>query len=647
MEQSSISTNVTIDFNKKPTETKRTYKPRTPNIPMPAPAVKKPEHLKVEPDFIPKAGEIPVKVWFLWWLEQVGENMTFLEYKDEILVVDAGLVFPGGDVFGIDYIIPDISYLKLRRDKIKWIIITHGHLDHIGALKHVLPALGYPMIYASNLTIHMIKKIFEEAKLLKNLKYKVINPETDILKFWAFTVESFRVNHNVPESLWFAIHTPKWLVVTPGDYKIDFSPAVDKPADMAKIARIGQEWVKLMLGESTNAQKPGRTPSERVIGQNIDATIKNASNRLIIATFASNIGRVIQIIESAAKYDKVVFVSGRSMVNNIEIVKQLWYINVPQWFVRKVSEEINTLPDHRVVVLCTWAQGEEFAALTRISRNEDKYVHLKPGDQILMSATPIPGNEKAVMSMMNDFVRHGIEVITNSNLDIHASGHAYQEDIKIMTALIKPEYVVPIHGEPIQRNANKQVVMEMWIPSKNIFLIDNGAVIEMYDDGVKVSDKRMKLDTVMIDWLGMWHLSGEYVIKARQIMAEDGVLSLIFKIDTKSRELVGNVQIESRWFVYSSEVQKVHTDIVEFVKKRYYNHLKQTTDVKMILKMIKDELGSFIEKNIGRVPMLMPMFVYINRDAVKDESKLDAMSADEAIIGMTIEEQGEDTKMDE
>ena len=189
--------------------------------------------------------------------------------------------------------------------------------------------------------------------------------------------------------------------------------------------------------------------------------------------------------------------------------------------------------------------------------------------------------------------------------------------------------------------------MEMWIPSKNIFLIDNGAVIEMYDDGVKVSDKRMKLDTVMIDWLGMWHLSGEYVIKARQIMAEDGVLSLIFKIDTKSRELVGNVQIESRWFVYSSEVQKVHTDIVEFVKKRYYNHLKQTTDVKMILKMIKDELGSFIEKNIGRVPMLMPMFVYINRDAVKDESKLDAMSADEAIIGMTIEEQGEDTKMDE
>lgn len=502
------------------------------------------------------------------------------------------------------------------------------------------------MIYASNLTIHMIKKIFEEAKLLKNLKYKVINPDTDILKFGAFTVESFRVNHNVPESLGFAIHTPKGLVVTPGDYKIDFSPAVDKPADMAKIARIGQEGVKLMLSESTNAIKPGRTPSESIIGQNLDASIKNAKGRLIIATFASNIGRVIQIIESAAKYNKVVFVSGRSMVNNIEIVKQLGYINVPHGFVRKVSEEINNMPDERVVVLCTGAQGEEFAALTRISRNEDKHIHLKPGDQILMSATPIPGNEKAVISMMNDFVRHNIDVVTNANLDIHASGHAYQEDIKIMTALLKPEYVVPIHGEPIQRNANKHVNMEIGIPKDNIFLIDNGAVLEMYDDGVKVSDRKLKLDTVMIDGLGMGHLSGEYVIKARKIMAEDGVLSLIFKVDTKTKELVGNVQIESRGFVYSSEVQKVHTDIVEHVKKRYYTHLKQTSDVKMILKMIKDELSMFIEKSIGRVPMLMPMFVYINRDALKDEAKFDGMTQDEAIVGMTIEEQGSDNDME-
>ena len=535
----------------------------------------------------------------------------------------------------------------MRKDKIRGILVTHGHLDHIGALKHVLPALGYPMMYATNLTVRMVQKQFEEAKILKNLRYKVINPDLDILKLGCFTIESFRVNHNIPESLGFSIHTPKGLVVTPGDYKIDFTPAIDKPADMAKIARIGQEGVRLMLGESTNAMKPGRTLSEMVIGQNLDGIIKHAKGRLIIATFASNVGRLIQIIESAAKYNKIVFASGRSMVNIIEIVKQLGYINVPYGFIRKIGEDVNNLPDERVVIMCTGAQGEEFSALARISRGEHPTVALKPGDQILMSATPIPGNEKAVITMMNDFVRKKIDVITNSDLDIHASGHAYQEDIKIMMSLVKPEYYMPIHGEPIQRNANKTIGLQMGIPEEKIFMVDNGAVLEMYDDVVKVAERNLKLDTVMIDGLGMGHLSGEYVMKARKIMSEDGVLSLIFKVDTKSKDLVGNIQIESRGFVYSSEVQRVHTDIVEFTKKKYYQHLKQTGDVKMILKMIKDELGEFIEKNIGRVPMLMPMFVYINRDAVKDESKLDALSMEESIVGMTLEEQGEDTGMQE
>lgn len=320
------------------------------------------------------------------------------------------------------------------------------------------------------------------------------------------------------------------------------------------------------------------------------------------------------------------------MVNNIEIVKQLGYINVPTGYVRKLSEDINNMPDERVIVLCTGAQGEEFAALTRISRGEDKNITLKPGDQILMSATPIPGNEKAVFSMMNDFVRHGIEVITNADLDVHASGHAQQEDIKVMTALLKPEYVLPIHGEPIQRHANKQLVMGMNIPKDKVIMVDNGDLVELYDDGIKVSDKPLKLDTVMVDGLGMGHLSGEYVVKARKIMSEDGVLALIFKVDTKTKELVGNVQIESRGFVYSSEVQTIHTDIVEFVRKKYYAHLKETNDVKMILKLIKDELGGFIEKNIGRVPMLMPMFVYINTDAAKDEMKEDPIPLKEAIV---------------
>lgn len=662
MEQSSISTNVTIDFQKKTQTAKRPVrKPRpawsvvsartqttstSQSRSATSLAPKTLAQQQTKPSFIPKPWEVPVKIGFLGWMEQVWENMTFLEYKDDILIIDSGLVFPGGEVYGVDYIIPDISYLAMRKDKIKGIILTHGHLDHIWALKHVLPNLNYPIVYGSNLTIAMVKKSLEEAKLLKDFKYKVINPDMDIMKFGgAFTVEAFRVNHNIPESFGYAIQTPKGLVVTCWDYKIDFSPTLDKPADIGKIARIWQEWVRIMLGESTNAMKPWHTISERIIWQNLDSVIKKAEGRLIIATFASNVWRIIQIIESAVKYNKVVFISGRSMINNIEIVKQLGYIKVPHDFVRKVSDEINTFPDERVIVLCTGAQGEEFAALTRISRNEDKNITLKPWDQILMSATPIPWNEKAVFSMMNDFVRQGIDVVTNKELDVHASWHAQQEDIKIMTALLKPEYVLPIHGEPIQRNANRQIMMSMNIPKENVLMVDNGAIVELYEAGVRISDKPLKLDTVMVDGLGMGHLSGEYVVKARKIMSEDGALALIFKVDTKTKELVGNVQIESRWFVYSSEVQKIHTDVVEFVKKKYYTHLKETTDVKMILKMIKDELGGFIEKNIGRVPMLMPMFVYINTDPARDAAKEDPISLNDAIVGMTIEEQGEDARI--
>ena len=287
MEESTISTNVHIDFNKKnnpPRPITSAPRGRT-GGPVRRPRAVQPASY----EDTPIKGEQPVKIGFLGGLEQVGENMMFLEYKDDIIVIDAGLVFPGGEMYGVDYIIPDISYLRMRKDKIRGVLITHGHLDHIGALKHVLPALGYPVMYATNLTVRMVQKQFEEAKILKNLRYKVINPDLDILKLGCFTIESFRVNHNIPESLGFSIHTPKGLVVTPGDYKIDFTPAIDKPADMAKIARIGQEGVRLMLGESTNAMKPGRTLSEMVIGQNLDSIIKHSKGRLIIATFASNV----------------------------------------------------------------------------------------------------------------------------------------------------------------------------------------------------------------------------------------------------------------------------------------------------------------------------------------------------------------------
>lgn len=584
-------------------------------------------------------GEIPVKIWFLWWLEQVGENMMYLEYKNDIIIVDAGMLL-GSELLWIDYIIPDISYLVQHKKKIRGILITHGHLDHIGALKHVLPELDFPMVYSSQLTILMIKKILEEERLDSKYKYKIVNPDMDIITLGCFTIECFRVNHNIPESMGFAIHTPKGLVVNTWDYKIDFTPAIDKPADLAKIARIGQEWVKIMLWESTNAGKPWRTSSEKLIWDNLDQMIKESKSRLIVTTFASNIGRVIQAIQSAIRYNRVVFLAWRSMNNNVAIVTQLGYINLPQWYVRKMGPDVEQLPDERVMVICTGAQWEEFAALSRMARDEFRDFKIRPGDKVLMSATAIPGNEKQVYSLIDTLIQKGIEIVTNNDLDIHASGHAHAEDIKIMTSLLKPEYLVPIHGTLSSRYANKKLWVEVGISPEKIFLCDNGGIIELYDGWVKLSEKPLKLDTVMIDWLGIWHLSWEYVMKARQTMSQDWVLVLVFKIDGKTKQLVGNIQIESRWFVYSSEVKSIHTMIVDFARKEFEKNGRKFKDVRHNLRLIKEDLTEYTVKTIGREPLIIPMFVYINAD--EQWNITDDLSQEDSIMGMTIHEQWSD-----
>lgn len=641
MNPSTISTNVHIDFNKK------TWTPKPPVRRGTGRFTKKPKQENFsEPVY---KGEIPVRIGSLLGLEQVGQCI-FIEYKDDIIIIDAGMEFSAEETLGADYIIPDISYLKKNQHKIRGILLSHGHLDHVGALRHILPALDFPMIYTTPLTLGIVKKTFDDPKQLGRIKSKIVDPNKDIVKLGCFTIEYVHVNHNIPETMAMAIHTPKGLIFNSSDFKIDHTPAIDKPADLSKIARIGTEGVKLYIGDSLGANKPGFAISEKRVGESIEAIIRATKSRMVIATFASNVGRIIQIIQSAVKNDKIVFLSGRSMINNVEICQQLGYITFPKGTVRKLinGNEIDTLPDERVVLLSTGAQGEEFSALARIARGEHQHFELRAGDTVVMSASTIPGNESQFSRMINDLVIKKINLITNDAMDVHASGHGGAEDHKIMLGLVKPEFFLPYYMPAAERYSHRALGLDMGIADENILMPEkNGCVIEMYDDRVEISKHQMQLDVVMIDGLGMGHLSGEYVIKARKIMSQDGVLALIFKVDTKTKELVGNIQIESRGFVYSSEVQKIHTDIVEFAKKRFYHHLKSTGDVRMILKTMKDELGEFIEKNIGRVPMIMPMFVYINRDAVKDESKLDAISAEEAIVGMTLEEQGDDSSMDE
>ena len=581
-----------------------------------------------------KKWEKPVRIWSLMWLEQVWQCM-FIEYENDIIIIDAGMEFCGKENFWADYIIPDISYIKRNIKKLRWIILTHGHLDHIWALKDILPELGFPMLYTTPLSLWIIKKTFENPKDAEKLKYKIIDPDTDILRLWCFTLEFVPVNHNIPETLAIAIQTPKWLIFDSADFKIDHTPAIDRPADLAKIARIWAEWVKLYIWDSLWANKKWRSVSEKQIGENLDELIQKTKNRMLIATFASNIGRIIQIVQSAIRYNKVVFLSGRSMVNNVEICQQLWYIKVPQWYIRKLSEEVDTFPDERVLILSTWAQWEEFASLTRMARNEHAFMKFRRWDTILMSATPIPGNETAVNDMINNLVFKDIRLITNDDIDVHASWHGCAEDHKLMLSLLRPQFFLPYFMPAKERYAHKNLAIDMWMPENHILMPSrNGEIIEMYDNVTVLGKDTLKLDTVMVDGKWTGHMSGEYVIKARSIMSEDGVLALIFKVDAKTKELVWNIQIESRWFVYSSEVKDIHTKIVEFARAKYIENAKRRMQVKDNLKILKEDLWSFIEQIIGRVPMIMPMFVYINKDTKFDVSK------DEAILWMTIDEQG-------
>ncbi len=583
-----------------------------------------------------KKGEKPVRIGSLMGAEQVGQCM-FIEYENDMILIDAGMEFAPKEAFGADYIIPDISYIKRNIKKLRGIVITHGHLDHVGALRDILPDLGYPMIYTTPLSLGIIKKTFDDPKDAEKVKYKIVDPDIDIIKLGCFTLEFVPVNHNIPETMALAIHTPKGLIFDSADFKIDHTPAIDRPADLGKIARIGTEGVDLYIGDSLGANKKWRSLSELEVGNHLDSIIKSVEGRLIIASFASNVGRIIQIINSAVRYGKTVFLSGRSMVNNVEICQKLGYINTPKGYVRKLSSDIDSFDDDKVVVLSTGAQGEEFAALTRIARGEHNIIQLRKGDTIMRSATTIPGNEGDVNKMLNDLVVKDINIITNDDVDIHASGHGNEEDHKLMLSLLRPKFFFPYFMPAVERYAHRALGLKMGIPDSHIVMPEkNGHIIEMYDDVVMVSEETLKLDTVLVDGKGKGHLSGEYVIKAREIMSGDGVLNLIFKVDTKSKQLVGNIQIESRGFVYSSEVKHIHTKVVEFARAKYNENLKRSKDVKTNLKQIKESLGEYITKIIDRTPMIVPMFVYINKETKE------TMTKDDAIVGMTLEEQGYD-----
>lgn len=565
--------------------------------------------------FDPK-GEQPVRIGSLLWLEQVWQCI-FIEYGGDMILVDCGLEFNETITMWADYLIPDISYVQKNIKKLKGILLTHGHLDHIGALKDILPQLDFlPTIYTTPLTLGLVKKTLEEKKTVNRLKYKLVNPDIDLLKIGCFEIEFVRVNHNIPETFALSINTPKWVIFTSADFKIDHTPAIDKPADLAKIARIGTEWVKLYIGDSLWADKPGWSKSEKVIGENLDEMIKNAKGRLIISMFASNVGRVIQAVHSAVRYNKTVFLAGRSMINYTDVARELWYINTPKDYLRKY--DINTtdsMTDDKTVILCTGAQWEEFSFLARAARGENNQFKFRKWDTVIVSSNAIPGNETQMAMMLNQLLVKWVSLLTNNDMDIHASWHGHEEDHKLMLSLVKPDYFIPYYMPPKERYAHRKLAVDMGFdPSKILMPEWNGTVLEMYNDIVIQSDKRMKLDTVIIDgkWIG--GLQGEYVSKARKIMSENGMLTFILKVDVQHRKIVWNIQIESRGFVYTTEIKKVHTDIVKYLEKEYTLRIPKYDSVKQCLKDIKADLEMVLEKSLGRVPLIIPMFVYIGGD---------------------------------
>ncbi len=544
-------------------------------------------------------------------LEEVGKNINAIEYGNDIVLIDTGMSFAGPDMMGVDYIVPDISYLEKRKRNVRGILFTHGHLDHIGAIQHVLPKLGNPPIYASNLTAAMVTTRLQEFGLDKAAKIHIVD-ETSKIKLGAFEVEFFHINHSIPDSMGIYVNSPAGSVVHTGDFKFDHSPAIDKPANFQRIAEIGSRGVDVLMIDSTNALKPGFCKSEAEVAKTLENIIEKATGRIIIASFSSLIGRINQIVGFAAKNKRKVFLSGRSMVENVKLTERLGYATYPKGTVRKITPQANSMPPSQVLILTTGAQGETLSALTRMSIGEHSQVKIREGDTVVISATPIPGNELAIVSVINNLYAQGAKVITKNEMDIHVSGHAHQEELKLMYGLIKPRAYVPIHGELYMRMGHIEMIKKVADPTTiPTILENNGDVLEVSHQGIRKSKEKIPCNDILVDGLGFGNI-GSRVIQDRKVMANDGVLVVHFHAYEESRRLVSDPNIMSRGFLYLKESEDVAKEVRQVAKKAYETITQQNR--KIALKDLKIELerniSNFIRKRLRREPMIIPIIMH-------------------------------------
>lgn len=549
-----------------------------------------------------------MKVVFLGGLNQIGKNITAFECDNEIIIVDCGMSFPDGEMLGVDLVIPDFSYLEANRDKIKGLVVTHGHEDHIGAIPYLLNKINVP-IYATPLTIGLITSKLKENRLLGSTKLTTVMPG-ETINLGCMNVEFIRVNHSIPDAVGLAIHSPAGTIVHTGDFKIDCTPSRGEMIDLARFAELGKEGVLALMADSTNAERPGYTMTERKLDQSFERLFQKAKNkRIIIATFASNIGRIQQIINCAANYGKKVAFSGRSMVNYVAIAQQMNYLDAPDGVIIDI-DLITKYAKNEVVLVTTGSQGEPMSALHRMALSEHRKVEVGPEDFIIISATPIPGNEKMVGNVVNELMKLGCEVVYESMYEIHVSGHACQEELKIIQSLVKPQYFIPVHGERRHLVKHAELATSIGMPDSNVYVGDTGDVLEINKNSMKKIGQ-IPLELVLVDGIGVGDV-GSIVLRDRKHLGEDGLIVLVATLNSSDKRVVAGPDIVSRGFVYvresehlMAEARRVATKVLESCAEQ------KLRDWSMIKTKVRDELYRLFHNRTRRNPVILPIIMEV------------------------------------
>lgn len=545
----------------------------------------------------------PLRIIPLSGVSEVGKNMTLIEYGDDAIAIDCGLMFPENDMLGIDFVIPDITYILDNPGLLKAIFLTHGHEDHIGALPFVLPDISVPL-YATRLTQGLIEVKLKEAKLLNKIETHTITPES-VIEVGPFTIEPFHVCHSIPDAVGYAIHTPRGVVIHTGEYKFDETPADGKLPDFDRLRAYGDKGVLVLLSDSTNSERPGRTPSEKIVSEAFDDIFSQVDGRIIISTFASNISRIQQAINTALRYQRKVAVVGRSMVDNVKMALKLGYLIAPEDMFIHV-DDLEDYPDSKILIVCTGTQGEPTSALVRMANQEHYQVRLREGDTVILSATAIPGNEELVHRTLNNLFRLGVDVIYQNLMPVHVSGHAAQDELKLMLELIRPKYFVPIQGEYRMLVLHARLGEAMGIPGENIFVVENGQAIEFDDQGARLAE-HVPSGQIMVDGLGIGDV-GTVVLRDRHLLSKDGFVVVVLAIDGKDGTLVVGPDFISRGFVYIRDSE----DLIEEARERVIELIESgQTHRDTAAADIRDDLSQLLYRRTRRAPMIFPVVLEV------------------------------------